>query len=310
MRSWANGWTGSMRPGTGRASNVFSLSDISPLHPLIIRDASVREGSSTGQYVEVVVEAERLPTDEQELTVQFERRSVRTSIAALDSFIEGFRSSEVTLIDSSDPLLSDMVHLLTVNHVLDERREVVWVDGGNSINPYSLAGICKRLHTDSQEVLDSVSVSRAFTAYQYVTLIEEMTEEEVRRRHAGMLVLSCFPDLFLDKDMWWSESQQLMRRCLTKIQDLTKRYGLITLVTNFGLSKLLYKKSLRSMMYSSADRVLRIDNTRSSLRLTLVNEGRQTLYHPVPYYQRTLDEFAKSSERQITGRGAPKACNA
>jgi len=197
----------------------------------------------------------------------------------------------VTLIDSSDRLLFDMVHLLSVNHVLNEGQEVVWVDGGNSINPYSLAGICKRFRVNSQEVLNSINVSRAFTAYQYVTLIEDMMEAEVRRTRAGMLVLSCFPDLFLDKDMWWSESLQLMKRCLATIEDVTKRYGLITLVTNFGLSKLLFKKSLRSLVYSSADKVVRIENARSSLRLTLVNDGRTMLYHPVPYYQRTLDEF-------------------
>ncbi|HTY46870.1 MAG TPA: hypothetical protein VMB46_04300 [Methanomassiliicoccales archaeon] len=168
---------------------------------------------------------------------------------------------------------------------------MVWVDGGNSINPYSLAGICKRFRVNSQEVLNSINVSRAFTAYQYVTLIEDMMEAEVRRTRAGMLVLSCFPDLFLDKDMWWSESLQLMKRCLATIEDVTKRYGLITLVTNFGLSKLLFKKSLRSLVYSSADKVVRIENARSSLRLTLVNDGRTMLYHPVPYYQRTLDEF-------------------
>jgi hypothetical protein len=250
------------------------------------------EGRNTEQYAEAVEGSEHLlPAEEQEVEAPPRRRTIGTSITALDSFLEGFGSSEVTLIDSSDRLLFDVVHLLSVNHVLDEGREVVWVDGGNSVNPYSLAGICKRLRVDSQGVLDSISVSRAFTAYQYVALIEEMTEEEVRRTHAGMLVLSCFPDLFLDNDMWWSESQQLMRRCLSKVQDLTKRYGLITLVTNFGLSKLLCKKSLRSVVYSSADRVLRIENTRSALRLTLVNEGRQTLYHPVPYYQRTLDEF-------------------
>ena len=197
----------------------------------------------------------------------------------------------MTLIDSSDRLLFDMVHLLSVNHVLNEGQEVVWIDGGNSINPYSLAGICKRFRVNSQEVLNSINVSRAFTAYQYVTLIEDMMEAEVRRTRAGMLVLSCFPDLFLDKDMWWSESLQLMKRCLGTIEDVTKRYGLITLVTNFGLSKLLFKKSLRSLVYSSADKVLRIENARSSLRLTLVNDGRTMLYHPVPYYQRTLDEF-------------------
>jgi hypothetical protein len=57
-------------------------------------------------------------------------RSIDTSIAALDAFIGGFSSSQVTLIDSSDRLLFDMVHLLCINQVTGDGREVVWVDGG------------------------------------------------------------------------------------------------------------------------------------------------------------------------------------
>lgn len=218
-------------------------------------------------------------------------RALDTSIAALDEFIGGFRSSKVTLIDSSDRLLFDLVHLLCVNQVTDEGREVVWVDGGNSINPYSMAGICKRLRIDPQEVLESVSVSRAFTAYQFVTLIDEMMAAEVERTRAGMLVVTCFPDLFLDKDMWWSESFQLMKRCVSAIQEVTRRHDTVTVVTNFGLSKLVQKKSMRSLVYGSADRVLRLENVRSAIRVSLVSEGRSMLYHPVPRYQRTLDEY-------------------
>jgi hypothetical protein len=219
-------------------------------------------------------------------------RSVDTSIAALDAFIGGFPSSQVTLIDSSDRLLFDMVHLLCINQVIGDGREVVWVDGGNSINPYHMAGLCKRQRVNAQEALESINVSRAFTAYQMVTLIDEMLEPELERTDAGMLIVSCFPDLFQDKDVRWSESLQLMQRCIAAIQEATKRHDVVTLVTNFGLSKLLYKKSLRSLVYSSADRVLRIENaSRAALRLSLVNEGRSMMYHPVPYYQRTLDEF-------------------
>lgn len=218
-------------------------------------------------------------------------RVAHTTIAPLDDFIGGFPSAKVTLIDSSDRLLFDMVHLLCVDQVMNERAEVVWVDGGNSINPYALAGICKRFRINAQEVLDSVSVSRAFTAYQFVTLIDEMMEAEVERAKAGLLIVSCFPDLFLDKDMWWSESLQLMKRCLASIREVTKRHDTVTLITNLGLSKMLYKKSLRSMMYSSADRVVRVENLRAALRISMVNEGRSMLYHPVPYYQRTLDDF-------------------
>ena len=218
-------------------------------------------------------------------------RRLGTSVRALDDFVGGFPSSKVTLIDSSDRLVLDIVHLLCVNQVLEEGREVVWVDGGNSVNPYALTSLCKRFRVRSGEVLESVNVSRAFTAYQLVTLIEDMMEAEVARTSAGLLVVTSFPDLFQDKDMWWSESLQLMKRCLASMREVTRRHDTVTLVTNLGLSRMLYKKSLRSLMYSSADHVLRIENQRAALRVSLVNEGRSMLYHPVPYYQRTLDEF-------------------
>lgn len=232
-------------------------------------------------------------------------RNVDTSIVALDAFIGGFSSSQMTLIDSSDRLLFDVVHLLCINQVIGDGREVVWVDGGNSINPYNLAGLCKRQRVNAQEALESISVSRAFTAYQMVTLIDEMLEPELERTGAGMLIVSCFPDLFQDRDVRWSESLQLMQRCIATMQSVTKRYDVITLVTNFGLSKLLYKKSLRSLMYSSVDRVLRIESaSNAALRLSLVNEGRSMMYHPVPYYQRTLDDFSEDARlvREVLAR--------
>jgi hypothetical protein len=48
---------------------------------------------------------------------------------------------------------------------------------------------------------------------------------------------------------------------------------------------------MRSLVYGSADKVLRLENARSAIKVSLVNEGRSMLYHPVPHYQRTLDEF-------------------
>ena len=245
------------------------------------------------QYLEAgIPSSETVSVDDTEDIVQARpERRLSTSVRALDDFIGGFRSSQVSLIDSSDRLVLDIVHLLCVNQVLEVGREVVWVDGGNSVNPYALTSLCKRFRVRSGEVLESVNVSRAFTAYQLVTLIEEMMEAEVARTKAGLLVVTSFPDLFQDKDMWWSESLQLMKRCLASMREVTRRHDTVTLVTNLGLSRMLYKKSLRSLMYSSADHVLRIENQRAALRISVVNEGRSMLYHPVPYYQRTLDEF-------------------
>jgi len=62
----------------------------------------------------------------------------------IDSFFPGFRSSQITLIDSSDRFLFDLTHLLCVSSINDLGDEVVWVDGGNSINPYEIASLCRR----------------------------------------------------------------------------------------------------------------------------------------------------------------------
>ena len=243
------------------------------------------------QYAEVSLPQIEPISVDLTMEVRAEARRICTSLLPLDDFLGGFWSGQVTLIDSSDKLLFDLVHLLCIDQVRNGEREAVWVDGGNSVNPYALSCLCKRFRINTQDTLDSINVSRAFTAYQFVTLIEDLMETEVERTGAGLLVISCFPDLFQDKDMWWSESLQLMKRCLASIEAITRKHDLVTVVTNFGLSKMLYKKSLRSMLYGSADRVLRIESVRSALNFTLVNEGRSMLYHPVPYYQRTLDEF-------------------
>lgn len=220
-----------------------------------------------------------------------EERTIGTSIRTIDSFVEGFASSQITLLDSSDPMLFDLTHALCVNAINTLKGEVVWVDGGNSINPYEIVSLCKRYRLDAGETLDCINISRAFTAYQMVTLIVDALEKEVERTASDLIIVSCFPDLFLDRDMWWSESLQLMRRCMSTLQSVTRRHNTATVITNYGLTKLLHKKSLRSVVYDGADRVLRMENRRNGLLLSLVREGRTMLYHPVPYYQMTLDEF-------------------
>lgn len=218
-------------------------------------------------------------------------RRVRTSLPAVDSFFSGFRSSQVTLVDSSDRFLFDLTHLLCVNSISEMGEEVVWVDGGNSINPYEIASLCRRFRLDMRETLDSINIARAFTAYQMAALIVDKLEREVERTRSGTVIVSCFTDLFHDKDMWWSESFQLMKRCLSSIREMTQRHSLATVITNYGLTKISHRRSLRNLMEESADSILRIENRRRVLELSLIKEGRSMLYHPVPYYQTTLDEF-------------------
>ncbi len=218
-------------------------------------------------------------------------RSVRTYVPPIDTLIGGLRPRTMTLIDSADHLVFDLVNTMSVNAVSENHDEVIWVDGGNSANPFELTKICKRFRLSSDEVLSSVTISRAFTSYQMSTLIEDMLEKEVRRIRTGMVVISCFPDLFQDKDTEWSESFQLMRRSMDKLRELTEKHDLVTVITNFGLAKMFYRKGLRPLLYDGVDRVVRIETYGKALRIMLPKENVGTLYRPVPRNQTTLDEF-------------------
>ncbi len=223
-------------------------------------------------------------------------RTVRTLIPVLDSFIGGLRQGSLTLIDSADRMVFDLTNILCVNGVGMLDKDVVWIDGGNSVDPYDIGRICRRFGRDRDEVLGSIQVARAFTAYQLVSLIDERLEDEVERTDAGMVVLSCLPDLFLDKEMRWSESYSLLRRCVETALNLTKKKGLVTLITNLGLMKMMQRKSLKGLFYETADDVIRIERASRALRISLPNRQEWMIYHPVPRYQTTLEEFVTTWE--------------
>jgi hypothetical protein len=216
---------------------------------------------------------------------------IPTSIPTLDAFLGGLRRGHLTLMDSSDRMLFDLTHILCVNAVSTLGQDVVWVDGGNSVDPYELGRICRRSGLDREEVLDSVSVARAFTAYQLVSLIDDRLEDEVRRTGAGAVIVSCLPDMFQDREMRWSESYQLIKRCVGTLRDLSRDMRTATLVTNYGLMKILQRKSLKSLLYGAADDIVRIENASRCLRVSLPNRQESILYHPVPHNQTTLEEF-------------------
>jgi len=217
--------------------------------------------------------------------------TVGTFIPTLDSFIGGLRPNHLALIDSADRMLFDLTHLICVNAVATLDRDVIWIDGGNSVNPYEIGRICRRYGQDRNEVLDSIRVARAFTAYQLVSLIDERLEKELARSGAGTVIVSCLPDLFLDKELRWSESYALIRRCVEKVRDLTRQNELVSVITNLGLLKIVQRKSLKSLLYGTADDIVRIERAPRSLRISLPNRQEWMLYHPVPHNQTTLEEF-------------------
>lgn len=220
-----------------------------------------------------------------------EHRVIHTTLGQLDDFTGGFEASQVTLLDSSSRFVFDLISILCVQAVKAFGEELIFVDGGNSIDPYGIANICKRRGYDKEHVLSQINVARAFTAYQLVTLINEKLEAMVRESRASTAVISSFVDLFFDKDMAWQESFQLIKRSMAEIKKLTQELNMITIITNHGLAKLHFRGGLRGLMYEAPDKLVRFESHGKGLKVVMPRKDSFIYYYPVPTYQTILDEF-------------------
>jgi len=222
-------------------------------------------------------------------------RALGTAISPIDDLTGGFRSSKVNLLDSDNSYASTLLHLLCVRAISQFDEEVIWVDGGNEVSPYAISSLCKRLMLDKRDVLSRVNISRAFTAYQLVTLIDEKLEEQVRRCSPSIIIVSSIAELFLDKDMKWMESHQLLRRCADDISRITRDYETITVVSNDTYHHVRPSPGLTALLYECSDLALQIRTRRNGLLMRVPKTGRETLFSPVPWNQATMEEFRGDS---------------
>jgi len=225
-------------------------------------------------------------------------RTLTTSIARIDEFIGGFRAAQVTLLDSDCSFSDSLLHMLAVRAVSEFDEEVVWVDGGNALDPYSMSSLCKRLRLSRRDILSRVNVSRAFNAYQLVTLIDERLGAEVERCAASTVIVSSVADLFLDKDMKRMESYQLLRRCADRIAAMARAHETVSVVTgqSGGYGRL--EPRLARVLYDRADLVVRMRRRGEGVLLGSPRDGRSMMFSPVPWNQSTLDEFGRCDHGQ------------
>jgi len=217
-------------------------------------------------------------------------------VPTLDRLLGPFEAGRITLIDSGSDFVFRLTTLLCVRAIM-EGEEVVFLDGGNSVDPHGMVALGKRAGLTRDEVLPRVHVARAFTCHQMATLILDMLDQKVEETHAGLVVLACLPELYLDEDVDGLEAHQLFLRSLRALRQAVTRHGFIGLATNAGLAKLYRRKSIRRVLYEGADRVIRMAHGRGGVLISRPDADIAEWYRPVPPNQGTLDDFAYETPR-------------
>jgi len=192
--------------------------------------------------------------------------------------LQGFKPSCITVVEGSSRLVPDVLFKLCVSSSVSG-RDAIFVDGGNSFNPYTLSKMAKSLDKEPRKVLSRIHVARAFTEYQMDALIHGLPDA-VEQWNPAVMAISYLPTLFSGSD-----GRRLLEPLIEHIKHLTISTGIITAITSFGGSW--YGDRL---LTSSADRVIRIEQP-SKKFTKIIDNGYVTEYVPVPSGQMRLIDF-------------------
>ena len=228
------------------------------------------------------------------------RPALTTGLPVLDRMLGEFEASRLTFVDSGSDFAFQLQTLLCVRCVAELDADVVFVDGGNSIDPHGIVRAAKRVGLERLDVLPRIRVARAFTAHQMAALVVDRLDEQVAESGARLVVLSCLPELYLDEDVPYGEAHQLFLRSLRRIREVTEERGTITVATNAGLAKLHRRRGIRRAMYEAADRTLKFQQRRQGLLITRPETGAQDWFRPVPPNQLTLEDFTHPPVARMT----------
>lgn len=202
--------------------------------------------------------------------------------------LQGFKPSCITVVEGSSSLVPDVLFRLCVSSVISSGRDTMFVDGGNSFNPYALSKMAKSFGEEPRKVLSRIHVARAFTEYQMDALIHGL-QEAVEQWNPAVLAISYLPSLFSGYD-----GRRLLEPLVEQLKQLTVSSGIITVITSFGGSW--YGDRL---LASSAYRVIRIEQPSKKL-IRIIDNGYLTEYLPVPSGQMRFTDF-EESELTLTG---------
>jgi Rad51 len=196
--------------------------------------------------------------------------------------LQGFKPSCITVVEGSSNLVPDVLFNMCVSSVISSGRDALFVDGGNSFNPYALSKMAKSFGEEPRKVLSRIHVARAFTEYQMDALIHGLPDA-VEQWNPAVLAISYLPTLFSGSD-----GRRLLVPLVECLKQLTVSSGIITAITSFGGSW--YGDRL---LASSANRVIRIEHP--SKKITrIIDNGYVTEYVPVPSGQMRFTDFEES----------------
>ncbi len=110
--------------------------------------------------------------------------------------------------------------------------DVVFLDGGNIFDPYSIARYAIQHGIERTSVLRRIHISRAFTFHQLHSLAAETLQSVIEKFQAGLVVVSDITLLFCDPDIRnKQEARDTFARTVRSLRETAERKDVLVVAT-------------------------------------------------------------------------------
>ena len=157
------------------------------------------------------------------------------------------------------------------------QSKVIFIDGGNTFRLYQIAQFAQIHHLNPKQVLDSIFISRAFTAYQATALITHYLKEAIQKYDAKLVIISDIAGFFLDKDIPEYEAQRIFSQVTTYLSNFARENKVIIIATYPPHIETERNNSLQTQTCTRANVVLSIRRTSYARQFSLEKHPYLTL---------------------------------
>ncbi len=226
-------------------------------------------------------------------------RVLSFGVQSIDRTLIGFKPGDFAVLYGYS-FWKTLIFRLCVNCQRSKEKggfdsSVIFVDGGNTFNPYLVSAVAREFGLDPKSKLEQVFVSRAFTAYQLSALVLETLEDALKHYRSKLVVISEIISLFLDRDVPTRESLEVFKKMMFHLADLAIRRNIIVTATcsNYRRSKRL--AFLESILLQKANTIARVTESRGRLRLAIQNHCfPESVTVDIPHNEPTLEKFVEA----------------
>ena len=201
------------------------------------------------------------------------KRVLALGIPKLDEAFSGFQRGEFAVLVGR-PLCTMLSFLLSVRCQLPFRKgglnsRVVFIDGGNTFDPYAVSAMAQEFGLEPRSVLEKILVSRAFTAYQLTALVFEKLEEALKRYRAKLVVISDITGLFLDRNVPKVEGRGVFLEMSQYLSEVASRRRAVVVASYFPRPYFSRNLFLESVLLGRASTVIRFKESGCGFKFVL-----------------------------------------